>query len=198
MMYKTSSRKRYEKAVKIIKSISKLDDVQVIYDWNGSTSFGMEHYINKTNEFDILFDNSSLEITDLIEDKHIVNFAVQLEPEIVSLDSPKWIYTVTESILRKHGVHIKPTKRQLEVYIILHEFGHAHDLYINNNRNLIKYLGNRDKEKQIEYQIKTGGYNKKDTWILHKSKPTEQYADAFASKMFIPTLKKLNLLNNRS
>ena len=173
---------RYQKLTAIISKETNLD-IPVVYNYNGSTSFGMQHALTDTNEFDWIYTTGSVELIDVIEQKHMKYFAVQLRNSLVTNEDESWFYDITEEILNKHGIKMKLTASQLEAYIILHEFGHADELYNKYNKDVVSYYTEHyTKNQELNYQEKLAGHGTKEAWLIHKSKETEQYADNFACK----------------
>lgn len=180
---------RYEEVVQVVKEVTNLHQVPVYLNdkeanFSGTAYFGIgEHYWDIAEPE--MLDHPMFELIDLIENTHLKYFHVGLPSEIL-VDKYDYVYLIVGELLAERGIELKLDKELLEVFVILHEFGHAHELFISYKGDLQRYLSSTTKENQyISYQIKMDGLCGTEEGLrIHKSKATEKYADNFALSYF--------------
>ncbi|PLS19350.1 hypothetical protein CVD28_02745 [Bacillus sp. M6-12] len=186
----------YRGMVEVVKQVTGLDVPVYFSDMEanciGSPYFGIgNHSIDIWDEVgEDLFDDPMFELTDFIENKHLKYYHVGLPDKIMKKDDD-FLYTVTEEQLRENGIAITLTRPLLETFVILHEFGHAHELFVSYEGNVEKYLQETTEENNhTSYQIRAYGLGGTEKGLrLHKSTATEKYADAFAIQHFQKVIK---------
>lgn len=176
----------YEEIVSIIKRVTGLD-VPVYFndiEATGSPYFGLgEHAWDiMPKEF---IDCAFCDVDDFIDNKHLHYYHIGLPDEILKKNE-EYIYKVTSEQLKQSGIKIRLTKLLMETFIILHEFGHAHQLYIAYGGDVEKYLCDTLGNSQSNsYNIRADGLAGTEKGLRkHKELSTEKYADSFALKYF--------------
>lgn len=176
----------YEEIVAIIKRVTGLD-VPVYFndiEATGSPYFGIGEH-----SWDIMpkefIDCAFCDVEDFIENKHLEYYHVGL-PDKILKKNDEYVFRVTSEQLKQSGIKIRLTKLLMETFIILHEFGHAHQLHVAYNGDVVKYLCDTSKESQSNsYKIKADGLAGTEEGLRkHKELETEKYADNFALKYF--------------
>jgi hypothetical protein len=176
----------YEEIVEIIKMVTGLE-VPVYFndlEATGSPYFGLGEH-----SWDIMpeefMDCPFCDVEDFIENKHLHYYHVGLPSKILRKNE-EYIYRVTSEQLKQSGIKIRLTELLMETFIILHEFGHAHQLYISYNGDVEKYMCDTSSVSQSNsYMIKADGLAGTERGLLmHKELSTEKYADNFALKYF--------------
>lgn len=186
----------YEKIVEVIKEVTGLNVPVYFCDieagFKGSPYFGIGHHIWDIVPEDLL-DNPMFEAVDFIENKHLKYYHVGL-PEEIMKKNDAYVYKVIEEQLKSNGINISLDKSSLEVFAILHEFGHAHQLLVSYNGDVEQYLADTLKESRANsYLIQTNGLGGTEQgFLLHKSIPTEKYADSYAIKYFNQVIGIIN------
>jgi hypothetical protein len=190
----------YQQVTEVIKEVTGLDIPVYFNDMEancgGSPYFGIGNHAWDIMDEDT-FDNPLIELTDLIENKHLKYYHVGL-PDTILKNSVEHIYKVVGEQLKENGIEITLDKPHLETFIILHEFGHAHELFVTYKGDVEHYLSETIQEnRHTSYQIKSYGLGGSEEGLrLHKSTDTEKYADNFALQYFesvVNVLKERNL-----
>lgn len=181
----------YETICKTIKEVTNLN-IPIKYNCYCSPCFGIGDYA-----FDIIpnefIDCPMFDINDFLENKHIKFYHISL-PKKINFKKNSYIYNYTKKQLTNMGIKIKKfTTEMLEIFIILHEFGHANQLFIEFKEDVEKYNSYHIKHNN-SYDCKF--LNAENSFYEHKKAPMEQYADSFAIYYFEEVCKKLNIYLN--
>lgn len=182
----------YEKYVKAIKKITKIN-VPVILnsdeaDYSGGAYAGFCGY-----EQVIIprwhIENGMFEFEDFLEQEHIKYYHIGLPSVIFNKGRGE---KIMKEILK--SLDIPYSIQAVEVFIILHEFGHAHDLFYRCKGNLSEYLKTREERKQAVYALRESGLDNYTAQKRYRQIPTEKYADDFAKKYIHQVLNSLNII----
>lgn len=185
----------YKKIVKIIKKVTGLYEVPVYFNDISANCHGSPYFDIGDHAWDIipedLLDNPMFDVVDFITNKEIGLYHIGLPKNIIR-DNKEFEYKITNEQLKSNGIKLKLTKDILETFIILHEFGHAHELFIKYNKNVEKYISETIKETSYNsYIIKIEGLGGTEEGLkIHKLLSTEKYADQFAIK-YLPEVLPL-------
>lgn len=184
----------YEAIVEVIKKVTGLE-VPVYFndiEATGSPYFGLGHH-----SWDIMpegfIDCPFCDIDDFITNEHLCYYHVGLPNKIIKKDD-EFIFRITNEQLRQNGIYVKLNKLLMETFIILHEFGHAHQLFVSYNGDIVKYICDTSQECGANsYEIKNYGLGgTEEGFRIHKRLSTEKYADNFAIKYFADVIKLLD------
>lgn len=178
----------YAVIVDAIKRVTGLD-APVYYNdmeasFQGSPYFGIGNHIMDIVPEEVLND-PFYDPIDFIENSHIGYFHIGL-PEKIFRKKNDFVYRVVGELLKENGINTKLDEALLEVFVILHEFGHAHQVLVSYEGNIERYIIDTHKESDFNsYLIRTSGLGGTEEGLrLHKSTLTEKYADAFAVQYF--------------
>ena len=179
--------------VKIVDNIRDITSINIPVYFNsneanciGTPYFGVGHHIEEICPAEVLYGSMTMfDSIDFIENKHINLYHIGLPDKIIK-DHDRYVYTIVQEQLNSTKVNIKLDEKLLEAFIILHEFGHAHELFVAYNKDVEQYIKETNQENDyITYMIKERGLAGTDAGLrLHKSSSTEHYADNFALKHF--------------
>lgn len=178
----------YRLIVDVIKDVTQID-VPVYFDCMEANCSGSPYFGLGKHGWDVVDDdfmsNPMFELEDFIENHHLPLFHIGL-PNRILKEKDGYVYKVTEEQLKEHGIHIKLDESLLEIFIILHEFGHAKQLYVDYEGNVEKYLQEtRQESRSASFQIRHDGLGGTEEGLrIHKSTSTEQFADSFAIEYF--------------
>lgn len=179
----------------VVKEVTGLYQVPVYFNdmeanCGGSPYFGVgEHCWDIVDEE--LFDNPMFELVDFIENQHLKYYHVGLPTKIVD-QADTHIFNVVAEQLREQGINVMLNTTLIELFVILHEFGHAHELFVTYQGDVEKYLSETTQEsRHASYQIKSYGLGGTEEGLrIHKSTETEKYADDFALRYFEQVIEK--------
>lgn len=173
----------YKDIVQAIKDITGLE-IEVKYNALRSPCFGIgEHAYEIMPEEDCI-EAAMFDLYDFLENKHIDYYHIQL-PKVIERKNTDFVFEYTKKQLSNYGIKIKNfTKELLEIFIILHEFGHAHHLFVEYNKNVEQYIKDtREVCDKNNYEMRFLG--EENGFYKHKELFTEKYADNFALKHFV-------------
>lgn len=182
----------YESVVSIVKEIvPELEPVEIIYnsyeaECSGSSFFGL---IDENNDIMPLEaeETGMFSVLDFVEQEHLPYFKVYLQVNTFSGAKQYIAKEYFEKMWIQNNINTPLNQYAKEIFVILHELGHAHDLYINCNKQLDVYLqSHRDGDN---FYVKSG--NKKEDFLAFKNTKSEVYADQFAIKYFEEVFNKL-------
>lgn len=180
----------YEYIVEKITKVIGLTEVPVYFNGNnyGVLAFDIGAHVKDINPN---ISDLNLEMFDFlksIKNEHLKYFHVEI-PEVIYCND--YHYEVFKDLFNSKNINVKIDKNLIEIYCILHEFGHAHQLYVQYNKNLEKfisevYVESVNGNKKI---IELGLCNTKEGLLAHKKLLAEQYADNFALNNFEKVLE---------
>ena len=186
----------YRTMVDAVKKVTGLD-VPVVFNCLQANCGGSCYYGLGDSAWD-LFDPEDLEnpmicLEDLIEDCHLPHYHIGLQSNITRED---FYTTVIQELLLDNNIQVELSKSMLELYVILHEFGHAHQLMVAYDGKVEKYLAETRQDREfIVYKVKNLDLDPIEGFRLYKTIPAEQYADSFAVKYLVQTGKLLGLIS---
>lgn len=82
------------------------------------------------------------DLIDFLEDKHLKYYHVGLPDNIIGLrdkESDKHI----RKKFKEYGVNLEVNNRVFEIFVLLHELGHAHQLFVEYKGSVSKYIQDR-------------------------------------------------------
>lgn len=174
----------YQQIVEVVKDITKVD-VPVYFDdksanYGGSAYFGLGEHSWDIVPDDFL-DDAMFEVEDFIENKHIGFYHVGL-PKQIEKDAEEFVFRVTQEQFSERKIALDVDHEVLETYVILHEFGHAKQLLVDYQRDVVSYMQDTSQaSRYMSYFIRSNGHAGTEKGLrLHKSLETEQFADDFA------------------
>lgn len=182
----------YESVVSIIKEIvPELKSVEVIYnsfeaECSGSSFFGLVDNHNEIMPIEAE-EEGVFEVLDFVEQEHLPYFKVHLQSNTFTGAKQYITKEYFEDMWIKNNINTPLNQYVKEIFVILHEFGHAHDLYVNCKEQVDLYLENH--RNGNNFYEKSG--NKKEDFITFKQTESEVYADQFAIKHFEEVFNKL-------
>lgn len=167
--------------------------VPVIYD-DDEANFSGGAYAGFAGYEDVIapewyMEEPMFEFEDFLEQEHIKYFHVGLPSTIYEEGKNCGRDFIMGELLNSVG--LTHSVEAVEVFVILHEFGHAHDLFYKCGADIIKYLKTRQERNQIIYELKQGGLNSYDSQRRYRQITTEKYADDFAKKYIKQVLSSL-------
>lgn len=183
----------YEKITEVIVEVTGLN-VPVYFNDKEADCIGTPYFGVGEHCWDIvpedMLDNPMFVAEDFFENKHLKYYHVGLPNKILGKHDDD-LFKVTQEQLDERNINVLLNKPLLETYIILHEFGHAHELFISYNGNVEAYLAKTYEENaQSIYEIRTSGLAGTEEGLrLHKKASTEKYADNFALQNFEEVIK---------
>lgn len=183
----------YEKITEVIVEVTGLN-VPVYFNDMEANCTGTPYFGVGKHCWDIMpeemIDNPMFITEDFIENKHLKFYHVGL-PNNILRKNDDYLYKVTQEQLDDKGICILLNKSLLETYIILHEFGHAHELFVSYNGSVEDYLAkNYEEHAQSKYEIRASGLAGTEEGLrLHKLSTAEKYADNFALQNFEEVVK---------
>lgn len=183
----------YESITEVIKVVTGLN-VPVYFNDMEANYMGSPYFGVGEHGWDIMpedmIDNPMFDIVDFIENKHLKFFHVGI-PETILKKNMESAFNVTAEQFKTKGIHITLTKALLDTFVILHEFGHAHELFVAYKGDVERYLGETTQaNRKTSYEIKMYGLAGTEEGLkLHKSTATEQYADNYALQYFEAVVK---------
>ena len=186
----------YEEIVEVIREVTKLDTPVYFNNMeancHGSPYFGVGKHILEICPEEI-FNDPMFEPIDFIENKHIGFYHIGLPAKILKRSNGYLCKAVREQ-LQKAGIDMFLDEQLLETFIILHEFGHAHELFVSYKGNAERYISETAHENGYNsYIIKSNGLGGTEEGLkIHKSSLTEQYADNFAINHFKQVVEMLS------
>lgn len=182
----------YESVVSIIKEIvPELKPVEVIYnsfqaECGGTSFFGLVDTYNEIMPIEAE-ETGMFEVLDFVEQKHLSYFKVYLQSNTFSKEKQLITKEYFEKMWIENNINTPLNQYAKEIFVILHEFGHAHDLYVNCEQQLESYL--QSHKNGDNFYVKSG--NKKEDFLTFKQTKSEIYADQFAIKHFEKVFDKL-------
>lgn len=186
----------YELIVEHIKNITGIN-VPVYFNnheanCSGSPYFGLGEHTWDICPDDTIFD-AFFEPIDFIEQKDLHYYHIGLPTKILRKPNNDYIYKVTYEQLQQRNINIELTEELLEIFIILHEFGHVHHLFCGYNSDLLKYIRETEEKTGYKsYEIRSNGLaGTEEGFRLHKTLETEIYADNFALNYFEEVVNSL-------
>lgn len=176
----------YEKYVNIIREVTKLN-VPVVFN-APDANYGGGAYAGFCGYADVIapelcYDSpisAMFEFEDFLEQEHLKYFHIGLPDKICKGEADSSENLIIKELL--HSVGIGYSVEAVEIFVILHEFGHAHYLFYKCRGNIIEYLKARRERKKILYELRLSGFDKIDTQRRYRQIPSEKYADDFAKK----------------
>lgn len=184
----------YVQATELIKKVTGLNVPVYFNDMEanagGSPYFGVGEHAWDIMDEDMI-DHPMFELADFIENQHLKYYHVGL-PNKIMKPGDEYIFKVIQKQLFDNGMQIELNEVLVEIFIILHEFGHAHELFVSYQGDVEHYLRETtEANRHASYQIKTYGLGgTEEGLMLHKSTATEKYADAFAIQYFESVIKE--------
>lgn len=169
----------------VVKEVTGLHEVPVYFNdmeanCKGSPYFGVGEHCWEIADEELL-DHPMFELVDFIENKHLRFYHVGLPEKIIDQDDD-YVFKVVGEQFKEKGIKLQLDERLMEVFIILHEFGHAHELFVSYQGDVEKYLSETTEENRTaSYHIRAYGLGGTEEGLrVHKSTATEKYADEFA------------------
>ena len=174
----------YQQIVEVVKDITKVD-VPVYFDDKSATYGGSAYFGLGEHSWDIVpddfLDDAMFEVEDFIENKHIGYYHVGL-PKQIEKDGKEFVFQVTKEQFSERKIALDVDQEVLETFVILHEFGHAKQLLVDYQGDVISYIQDTNQaSRYMSYFIRSNGHAGTEKGLrLHKSLETEQFADDFA------------------
>lgn len=182
---------RYEEYVEAIRKITGLD-VPVIFNdeeakFNGPY-FGYcgfeDEIAPDPYEWEMYFDYDNFLTND-----HINLFHIGLPERITGTHDVEFV-PIMNDLLKSAGIKYSP--EAAEVFIILHEFGHAYELYVKYGKDVTRYVQAKQKRDSDIYRLKF--LERDEQQWAYRQVPCEKEADDFAKKYIAEVLKELKLI----
>lgn len=186
----------YEAIVNVVKEVTGLHQVPVYFNDNEANYGGSPYFGVGEHCWDIVvdeeqLDNPMFELVDFIENQHLKYYHVGLPEKIVD-KGDEYVFKVVREQFKEKGMDFRLDESLMEVFIILHEFGHAHELFATYQGDVERYLCETTQESRTaSYQIRSYGLGGTEEGLrIHKATETEKYADDFALCYFKQVMEK--------
>lgn len=174
----------YEQVVEVVKHVTKVD-VPVYFNDDQANHGGSAYFGIGEHSWDIVPDDflqdAMFDVEDFIENEHIGYYHVGL-PKRIEQDCKDFILKVTQEQFHERGIALNVDQRVLEVFVILHEFGHAKRLLVDYKKDVIGYLRDtQEASRHMSYCVRSNGHAGTEKGLrMHKSLDNERFADDFA------------------
>lgn len=170
---------KYQQIVEVIqREINEVKDIPVYFNDNEANYRGSAYFGVGDHVYDIVpeeeLDNPMFLPEDFMTNEHLKYFHVGL-PSVLLPKDEQLMHNYFQYEWINRNICIPITTEIMDLFIILHEFGHGHDLHVYCKKDIDIYLSER-----------TERYNRPTKTLkellAYKQLKTEQYADNFAFK----------------
>lgn len=176
--------------VAIIKNITRFE-VPVIFD-DENAKYGQGSYAGFLGFEEIIAPDLEempyADFYDCLEEKHLFLYHVGLANPI-TIPKNKYVQKVISDIFVELQIEFIPINYM--VFIILHEFGHAYEFFVEMDKDIITYTKRMHERESVLYELRYFTEDELKKQLDYRKFSSEKYADDFAKKHIHEVLKKI-------